>query len=423
MTKRISLLLLFIIISPVPLMAFDDFSELRVPTRFSVTSADGLRLVLKGQSEVSWRDIEGAGGEGHDSTSDTVTLGTRSGHADVDGLRIAFRLESPEDLAFYSAFLFDHRGARAEGAWLDHRWDLGSRLTLHSEAGLHTPIVAIDDRTSRAPLTARIYWGQPEMHMSSRLSGGSGDLRWWVAGSVAVMRPLDAEEVNDASRPKGTISVLSYGPAETFSGNQPVYGSSIGLGYGAIQLEGFGYRGTLSATRGIDELRNRIANFTLLPGYDASNPRKQDSDFWWGGGRVNLAAFGFEARLEWIESRESLLRRSAAYVQLGYVWSRGLAKTWMRTLELRLRGERYKVRDAGAPLNATSALRVVDPSQALTWDYDVATVSLCSLIYRDLVRLYLEHSLIAEKNGSSALGLANTPVRNNETTLQFELRF
>ena len=423
MTKRISLFFLFLLISPAALVAYDDFSEQRVPTHFAIEGAEGIKLVLKGQSELSWRDIEGAGGEGHDSTSDTVTLGTRSGHADVDGLRIAFRLESPEKLAFYSAFLFDHRGARAEGAWLDHRWALSSSLSVHTEVGLHTPIVALDDRTSRAPLTARIYWGEPEMHVSSRLSGSSGDFRWWSAASVAVMRPLGAEEVNDASRPKGTISVLSYGPAETFSGNQPVLGAHLGLGYGPVQVEAFGYRGELSATRGIDELRNRIANFSLLPGYDASNPRAQDSDFWWGGGRLDLNASGFEARIEWIESRESLLRRSAAYAQLGYLWSRSSTSTWMRTLALRLRAERYQIRGGGDPLNGASALRVSDPSQALTWDYEIATASLCALLYRDLVRLYIEHSLIAEKNGSAALGIDNSPLRNNETTLQLELRF
>jgi hypothetical protein len=420
---RICLSIIALLVLVGPAFAYDEFSDLRVPAHFSIAESEGLKLVLKGQSEISWRDIEGAGGEGHDSISDTVTLGTRSGHANIDGLRLAVRLETPENLAFYSAFFFDDRGARAEGAWLDHRATFSSGLLLHSEVGFHTPLVATDDLTSRAPLTSRIYWGQPEMHLSTKLWGRHGNLRWWVGGSVAMMRPLDATGLNDASRPKGTISVLSYGPAETFSGNHPVYGGTIALGYGPIQLEAFGFLGELSAARGIDELRNRIAHFSLLPGYNATDPRDQDSSFWWGGARLDIALAGVEVRLEWIESRESLLRRGTAYAQLGYVWSVQPIGNWFRTLELRLRAERYQIHGAGDPLNPTSALRVVDPSQAITWDYRVGTVSLCSLLYRDLVRLYIEHSLIAELNGAPEIGLPDQPIRNNETTLQLELRF
>jgi len=398
-------------------VAYDEFSDLRAPAHFSIEGSEALKLVLKGQWELSWRDIEGAGGAAHDSISDTVTLGTRSGHAGVDGLRLAFRVEAPEHLAFYSAFLFDPRGARAEGAWLDSLIPLSEGLTLHTEAGLHTPLASVDDYTSRAPMTARIYWGQPEMHLSTKLLGSAGRFRWWLGTSLGLMRPLDAELVNDASHSKGTLVLLSYGAAEVFSGNQAVFGGTLGLGYGPLQFEFFGSYGQLSAERGTDELRNRMANFALLPGYNSADPRSQDSSFWWGGGRVDFAWAGIEARVEWIESRESLIRRAAGYAQAGYVWFRPAQTTWLKTLELRFRIERYRIHQGG------ETLRVVDPSQALTWDFDVVTASLCTLLYRDLLRLYLEYSLIEEHNGAPASNIADVPVANNETTLQLELRF
>ena len=42
-------------------------------------------------------------------------------------------------------------------------------------------------------------------------------------------------------------------------------------------------------------------------------------------------------------------------------------------------------------------------------------------VYRDIVRLHLEYSLIDETNGRA--GQADKPLENNELTAQFELRF
>ncbi|MBR58163.1 MAG: hypothetical protein CMH54_09095 [Myxococcales bacterium] len=422
MSKPIYLFLVFLWFWPLSAQAFDAFNDSRVPANFVVRGADGLRLGLKGIAELSWRDIEGRGGVGHDSLTDTVTLGTRSGHANVDGLRLAFRVETPEDLAFYSAFAFDEYGSRAEGAWFDHRVRLGPGMGLHTEIGLHTPFVAVDDKTSRPPIAARIYWGSPEMHICSVLSGG-GVLNWWAGVSMAMMRPLDAAPINDASERQGTVAVLSYGPATTFSGNQPVFGGRAGLQMGGFSLEGFGYGGKLSALRGTDELRNRLAHFALLPGYNSADPRSQDRTFWWAGARMELNLGGVEARLEWLESQESLLRRHTAYAQLGYVWALRPNERWLRTLELRVRVERYQIRSASDPLTPEASLRVVDPSQALTWDYQLATVALSTRLYRDLLHAHLETSFIKERNGAPLLGIADQPIDNNETTIQLELRF
>lgn len=417
-------LLLALLVFPAGAAGFDAFSDTRSPPHFRLLGPDGLALVLKGRLQVEWRDLEGEGGTGRDSETDTETLGTRSGHAAVDELRLAFRVETPDAVAVYTEVAFTPTSARAEGAWLDYRARWAEGLAVHGEAGLHTPFVAVDDETARAPLTSRIYWGQPEMHLTAQLSGPAGPLGWWCGLSAAVMRPLGTTPVNDATD-VGTLSVLSYGSARPFSGNAPVFGAKAGLGVGPyFAVEGFGFIGWLAAEKGIDELRNRIAGFSLLPGFDRSAPRDQDDTFGWVGGRADAAAFGARARAEWIGSQESLIRRWAGYLQLGYVWQRTEAlDALLRTVELRVRAERYRIVDADIPLAPGRALRAADPSQALTWDWDVLTAALASQLYRDLLWLHVEYSLIDEHNGASGLGRPDAPVRNDELLVHLELRF
>jgi len=230
--------------------------------------------------------------------------------------------------------------------------------------------------------------------------------------------------VNDAASKKGTLAVLGYGDARPFSGNRPVFGAKLGTALAHASLEGFVFVGTLSSVQGSDELRNRMAHFALLPGYNAADPRKQDDTFWWTGGRFQVDWAGVELRVEGIASRESLLRRWAAYAQLGYVWQRSTASmAAFRTVEARVRVEAYRILDADKARTADSALRVVDPSQALTWDWDVLTVAVATQLYGEIIRLHLEYSVIAERNGASAVGQGDVPFQNNEFSAQLELRF
>ena len=72
-------------------------------------------------------------------------------------------------------------------------------------------------------------------------------------------------------------------------------------------------------------------------------------------------------------------------------------------------------------LDAKKHLRAVDPSQALTWDWDVLTVGVATQLYGEILRLHVEYSVIAEEN--SAAGQETQAFRNNELTAQLELRF
>jgi len=400
---------------------YDAFSEKRSPTRFAIDGKDGTRLVLKGLTGLAWRDLEGRGGPRHDSTTDTATLGTRSPHFALSGARLAVRVELPDGLAAYSAFGFTPTGARLDSAWFDYRHTDGP-WRLHAELGLNQPFVADDWETARAPLAARVYWGQSEGHLTTDLRYTA--TTWWLAAgvSVAMMRPLESAPINDAAQRRGTISLLAYGPARAYSGNAPILGGKVSIGTANTQFDTFAYRGEMAAAEGTDALRNRIGGFSLLPGFNGDDPHRQDTSAWWVGVRGAWSFGGARLRLEGIRSRESLLFRHIIAAQLGAVWTRS-TESFPATLEARIRLERYVIEGGGDALTADRALRSPDPSQAISWDHDVLTVALASQLYRDLLWLRAEHSLIEERNGAPELERPDIPIANHETTIDLELRF
>ncbi len=415
--RALPLLLLPILAGPAH--AYDAFDDTRAPARFALVSEDGLRLVVKGDTRVGLYDLEGAGGAGTDSATDTATIGTRSAYAALDRARLAFRLETPGPLAFYSQLRFTPERAFVEGAWLDARHAFAGGLALHGELGLHAPLAATDRRTVRKPLAERIYWDQPEMHAAVEVSAPLGPVKAWLGVSGAMMRPLGTTPVNDAGGGGGTVAVLHNGPADAFSGVQPVFGARGGVSAldEALSLEGFAHLGALSREAGTAELANNIPYYTPRARRDAL---EADSTYYWVGGRLDLDLAGAELRVEAITGAESLLRRWTAYTQLGYRIRPALSDDWLTLIAPRVRLETYRIVD-GARLRAQSA------GKALTWDWDIATAAVELAIYRDIVTLHLEYSVvgeIVEGDGDPPLaGLGSDHFDNDELTAQFELRF
>ncbi|MEZ4435842.1 MAG: hypothetical protein R3F65_25880 [bacterium] len=398
-----------------PAAGYDAFSDSRTPARFVVAGPDGLSLVLKGDARFGLYDLEGEGGPLHDSATDTATLGTRSAFAALDRARLAFRVETGTPVAFYSALRFEATQSFVEGAWVDVRHRFGGSVGLHGELGLHTPFAATDRLTYRKPLAERIYWDQPEMHAQVTTSVARGGLGLWLGASAAMMRPLGLAAVNDASNRGGTLAVLASKQSAAFSGVEPVFGARAGASFGGVSLEGFGFLGTMAREAGIDELANTIPYYT---------PRERravilgDDRFWWAGGRLDAFVDGLELRVEGIASRESALSRCTGYVQAGY-GIEGFGVFFGRFTP-RVRVETYRIIDG-------ARLRAATPSKGLTWDWDVATLAVEALVYRDVIRLHVEYSFIGEiRSGDGALplaGLADDPYDNDELTAQIELRF
>jgi hypothetical protein len=403
--------------------AFDEFSDAVAPKYFTWPAGD-LSLTVKGEVELELHDLEGQGGPGYDSPTDTRTIGTRSPFVEIDLFSLALRLGFPGQLAMNAVLEFSQRSAAVGAVWLEGRIAWPGWLEHHLEAGYHTPFVKVDRRSERYPLIGTIYWREPELHLAyeARLFPGK---RWGLTLglSLAMMRPLFFAPVQESTTQKGTIQILAYGPARVFSGNAPLGGGKVGLELFGAQVLVFGFMGRLAAEAGTDELRNNFSNYQDLPGYHPEDSGQQNTTFSWYGGRAGYEAHGLHLWGEVIASRESLLRRFGVYGQLSYEIPLREADRLFHTLEPLMRLEMYRLRDTTRVTASGRALRSPAPSQALTWDFSILTAALITRIYRQMICLRLEYYWIDEANGVPALGIADEPLANNEFLAQLEFRF
>jgi len=416
----LSLLLGFLAVAPAALADRDEFADGQAPTHF-VLKAEHLTLTLKGELELELHDLEGLGGPGFDSPTDTLTLGTRSPFVELDAFWLALRLGFGGGINVNSVLEFSTTGARLGAVWADLRVAGPCWLDHHVELGYALPIVAIDRRTERYPLLATQLWREPEMHLAweGRL-WGEGPVTVDLGLSVAFMRPLRLAGVQDSTSQKGTINVLASGPAAPFSGNGVVGGGRLKVDlYGAF-IEAYGLLGALSDEGGTDVLRSAFSSYRQLPGYDAETGGSHA--FQWVGGRVGYVGHGVHAWAEAAASREGLLERRAFYVQASVAIPLGL-ETVLHTLEPLLRWERAGIAGSADVLSSGRALRSPALIDAVAWDWEVWTAALALDVYRDLVKVRVEYAFISESNGIAMIAIPTEPFRNNELTLQVQLRF
>lgn len=424
MARRLTLLFL-LLLAPAPARAaFDEFADGFSPKHFELTAQD-MRLTLKGEVELELHDLQGRGGPGYDSVTDTRTVGTRSPFVEIDTFWLAPRLTFPYGLAVYSILEFTQRGAGVTAVWFDVRQRGPEALEHHVEVGFHTPFVKIDRRTERYPLIATAYWREPEVHLvyEGRWTLGEDPVApptLELGLSAAFMRPLAFASVQDASSHRGTLNIVGYGAARPFSGNAPVWGAKLHAEAWGAYATAFGFLGKLASEAGTDELRNNFGNYAALPGADAD---ALDRTFRWLGGRVGYDAHGLHVVVEAIASQESLLRRWGAYAQASYELHLFGDVPLVHTVEPIVRYEVYRLLDATQVGTGGQALRSPAPSQAVTWDHDVLTAGVVVVVYRSIVRVRAEYAVLWEKNGVPALGLPDQPIRNNELLMQLEVRF
>jgi hypothetical protein len=393
---------------------FDEFAEEHSPTHFELR-AGLLTLALKGEVELELHDLEGSGGPGYDSPTDTRTIGTRSPVVEIDTFWLAPRVGIGEALAVNSVLEFTQTSARVSAVWFDVEVRGPAWLTHHVEVGYHTPIVKIDRVTERYPLIGSVYWREPEVHVSYEGSARvCGDVTVDLGVSLAMMRPLGYASVQESTSQVGTINVIAYGPARAFSGNGPVGGGRLRVSAWGAFVEGFGFVGRLAAEGGTDVLRSGFVTGTYTAG---------GRDFWWAGGRLGYQGHGLTAFVEAIASREDELRRWGAYGQASYRVVLSDEWRWLPSLEPVVRYEAYRILDSTRVGDSGRALRTTAVGYAVTWDWDILTLSLVTEVYRDIVRLRVEYYFIWEKNGVPALSIADEPFRNDELLVQLEVRF
>lgn len=400
--------------------SFDEYSDAHAPRNLQLHAED-LTLTLKGEVELELHDLQGQGGPGYDSPTDTRTIGTRSPFVEIDGFWLALRVGLTEALQVNSVLEFWQQGARVGAVWGDWRSAAPGWLEHHVEVGYALPIVAIDRGTERYPLLGTVYWREPEFHVAYEgraALGAAATLE--VGASLAVMRPLTFTPVQDSRSQPSTISILGYGPAKAYSGNGPVAGGRVRLTAWGVWLEGFGFAGRLAAQHGTQTL-DELYNYKDLPG--ASGADGADDGFAWYGGRVGVDLGGAAVLVEAIASTEGLLRRRGAYGQLGLRLALRDPTRLFHSLRPVLRYGTYRIVDGGTVQTSGRALRSTAPVYAGAWDYDVFTAALACAVYRNLLLLRVEYAVVREHNGVPDLGLADDPFDNNELLLQAELRF
>ena len=391
----------------------NDFSEEYAASRFVLSAPDGSTLLLKGQSRFSLRDIEGAGGPGYDSITDTRTIGTRSPSVGLDDSMLAAELSLQGGWAWHLQLAFSPTSAYADAAWVE--WSRANqRINVSFEVGHHHSVVARHEWGARRSLGSRVYWGSPEEHLvgEASLTLGAVDLRW--AGSVAMMRPLGAANLNDGGDESGTLSALSYDSSRTFSGNRPVVGGLMSAKVGPVDLSLFGFIGTLAEQGGVSELYNRMANYSSLSGDTSA------TDFHWWGGRWDVDGELGQIVAEAVSSREGLLERRLYQIEV-----RSIIKSINKfdSIEPWSRFEKLSILNGDVEVEEGLPFRSAATSQAITWDWDVYTFGISFRWPNRWVALHLEYALILEQNGSDNLSIENEPIANNETTMQLELRF
>jgi len=414
-----SLFILSLALPASALASFDEFSDERAPTHLELR-APRLTLQIKGELELGLHDIEGSGGPGLDSPTDTRTLGTRSPIVEIDTFWLALRFGLGEGLGVFSVLDFTS-GGEVRSVWLDYRFAAPTSLHHHLQLGYQQPIVAVDRRSERYPLIATSYWRESELHLAYEVAfKPSEHLRLEAGASVAMMRPLDFVGVQQSHSQTGTINILSLGSSQPFSGNGPVGGGRLKLGlYGGF-VEAFGFVGELAAQSGTDMLRSGFPSYRDLPGY--STETAGEGRFWWTGGRVGYQGHGVFALAEAVTSREDLLRRFGAYGQLSYRLRLSEERDWLCAVEPLVRYELYRVLESTTVFNGRT-LRSPAVINAVSWDWDVLTLALSVEAYRDLFWLRVEYYRIGEANGVPALDIADEPFRNDELLVQAVFRF
>jgi hypothetical protein len=393
---------------------FDEFSEKNAPTNFTLSAKD-MRLIIKGKIEFEFHDIEGQGGPGFDSMTDTKTIKTRSPYVEIDSFWLALRLELGPLLSIFSVLEFDPSGARIGGAWLDSRFRWPHWLEHHLEIGLHTPFIKIDRRTERYPIIASVYWRSPEFHMSYEgLFHFSKRTSLELGFSLSIMRPLTFVGVQESTSQQTVLHFLAYGAAQVFSGNAPSIGSKIRFQTHGFYLTAFGFMSQLSAESGTDQLRG---SFPI-----GSDELIEDRAVFWGGGRVGYDGYGIHVLIEAIASQESLLKRWGGYAQISYTLLLRNAKHLFHAMEALVRIEMYQLIGSDV-IHDGFALRQRAVAHSATWDYQILTFAFIVHIYRDILRLRLEYYVIEEINGIPEADIPHAPIKNNEFLAQLEVRF
>ena len=404
--------------TPETAFAFDEFDTLYAPPRFALHH-DNLTLEIKGRARIGLHDLQGEGGPGYDSPTDTATIGTRSPFVELDSFDLAFRLNWLETLWLNTNISFLTDSTSLSAIYFEYRDEINDWYSHGLEVGYLSPVIATDRRTARYPLIALNYWKNPDYHVAYGAKFMvNDDISFNIYASAGFMRPLRLEPIHGSPTYAGAYSTLAYGSSTPYSGNSASGTLYIKFLAHGFSLEGFGHIGQIVTKKGIDTLVSSYTNYRSLDDFD---PGCTDSIVWWAGGRLAYNNYGVHIMAEAIASQEQHIQRTGMYAQAGYTFTRD--SDYFNTFELLARFDALWTLGSTKVQKTGVTLRSTDINNAITWDHHIITLAARANIIEDILSLRLEYSFFLEKNGVPDLGYKDISIDDNELLLQIEARY
>ena len=381
------------------------FTSLSWTQLASIQSESGLEILLGGEIETEFVDVEGPGGfTNQDLTYNKVK--NRSPHMRIDKAVLSTRINYSENLHYKFELRFGDKRANVDKHYA--RWSLPSFRTL-IELGKNKPMIATKRHTEGYPLIGTAFWKGREYHITSKTQYELGEnIQADLGLSFAMKRPLGTD---DAAEDK-SFKMMVYSDYEDRDGQTFEYGGSLGMKAFGVSADGWYYTGKL-----IDDYDWKY-NLGFLPGYDDIADSKDewaedDKTHWWYGGRVGVDQKNIHIRAEYINALDGLLPRSGFYVEGSY----RMKLDQIKNIEPLVRFGNLNIERHEETMG--------DPQ---TWDREMITLAfLCRL--NDYLSIKTEYYLLNEITGGKKTTdddgkvVDNTRVNDNQFLLQLKFEF
>ncbi len=370
----------------------------------TVQTESGLNLLIGGEIEMEFVDVEGPGGfSNQDLTYQKVK--NRSPHMRIDKAILSARVDYSENLYYKFELRFGDRKANVDKHY--------ARLTLPSintrfELGKNKPMIATKRATEGYPLIGTAFWKGREYHLTSKTKVNLGPIGLTGNLSFAMKRPFGTD---DAAEDK-SFKMMVYDDYNDKDGQTFEYGGALGLKAFGLSAQGWYYTGEL-----IDDFDWK-SSLGFLPGYEdvveAYDGEEDDLTHWWYGGRVGFDAFNTHVRAEYITAMDGLLPRNGYYVEGSYQIN---LKQGMHIKPI--------IRVGELSINRHPPV-LGDPA---TWDRNMTTLALLTKL-NDFLSIKLEYYKLEETTGGSVqineetgTSVDNSFVNDNQFVLQVKYEF
>jgi len=369
----------------------------------TVSTDSGLDVILGGEVELEFVDVEGKGGFTHqDLTYQKVK--NRSPHMRIDMAILSARVIYSENLYYQIEYRFND-----ERAYVDKQYAHLKVPSLNSvfEIGKDRPFVSTQRRSEGYPLIGTAFWKGREAHITSETKFKLGGMGLIGGLSFAMKRPLGTD---DAAEDK-SFKMMVYGDYEPKNGQTFEYGVKLGVQlFERLDLLGWYYTGEL-----IDDWDWKASLKQSLAPYDEMKGDVDDKTHYWYGGRADLALGGFDLRGEYIEGQDGLLGRYGYYGEGSYSFG---APSFLPVQKIRLLGRYGILRLRPGEQDNGDFVSWAYLSEAMSWNRDMTTLSMLIDI-NDNLTLKVEHYLLGEETGSAS----EPSVDDNQSLLQVNFKF